>query len=210
MLHAFELNQLPPGRQEQFEVHLLSCDYCFEQVRTFDNVASLLRNDKDVRELVASAVAAEEPTRSFGQRLRDLLWPDNVVFKPALSYLLILLLAFPAYIGIRSMQGTPVTESRSLLLTGTRGGADQVVSTAQTAVVLFRIDGAQAGQSYRVTVESASGALVYENDRFSAFNERELGTLVFEPGRLAAGEYTIRVFAAGQDTPLHEYRFSAE
>ncbi|MCK4773655.1 MAG: zf-HC2 domain-containing protein, partial [Candidatus Krumholzibacteria bacterium] len=105
LLHAFELDQLDAEQQEAFELHLLSCDHCFEQVSRFEGVASLLRSDADVQELVRSAATALEPEterESLWSRLLDALWPKTTfLLKPVVSYLIVILLAFPAYVGLR-------------------------------------------------------------------------------------------------------------
>lgn len=220
MLHAFELKQLDAEQSEKFELHLLDCDYCFEQVSRFENIAGLLRFDSDVRELVSSHVDAADaaPARAraeraepFWSRLRALLWPEtNLLLKPVVTYIIVLLLAYPAFVGIRHLSERPVQGVQSLLLTGTRTLADHTAAADRPLVVMFRIAGAREGMTYRVTVKTESGDVVYENDQFADFNDREMATLLLAAGSLEPGRYQIEVFPAGGDSPLHEYTFLVE
>ena len=220
MLHAFELDQLDADLKEQFELHLLGCDYCFEQVSRFENVAGLLRSDADVRELVSSraAVAGTVPEPAHAEekespwsRLRAFLWPEtNFFLKPVVTYLLVLLLAYPAYVGIRHLDDPPVRGMQSLLLIGTRALSNQRAAADQPLVVMFRIVGARDGKTFRVTVKTEDGDVVYENTRFEDYNDREMATLLLAAGSLNAGRYRIEVTAADSDSLLHEYTFLIE
>ncbi len=218
LLHAFELDQLDSDLKEQFEIHLLSCEDCFEQVSRFENVASLLRSDADVKELVSSPAgfvetetASVEETQSLWARLRGYLWPEtNFFLRPVVTYFIVLLLAYPAYLGIRHMDEQPVQGMQSLLLTGTRALSDSRVDSGLPLVVMFRIAGARDGQTYRVVVKTEDGQVIYKNDRFDDFNDREMATLLLSAGSLNAGRYRIEVTAADGDSPLHEYTFLVE
>jgi len=43
MIHAYELDLLTDRERDMFEQHLLTCDYCFEQVRAFQPAVALIR-----------------------------------------------------------------------------------------------------------------------------------------------------------------------
>ncbi len=214
LLHAFELDQLDAEQQEAFELHLLSCDHCFEQVSRFEGVASLLRSDADVQELVRSAATALEPEterESLWSRLLDALWPKtNFLLKPVISYLIVILLAFPAYVGLRHVKDRPVQGVQSLLLVGTRSLGDHKVAAGQPLVIMFRIDGAREGSHFRVSVRTDQNAVIYDNDHFDDFNEREMATLLLSAGSLSSGQYRIEVYPPDGDRPLHEYTFVVE
>jgi hypothetical protein len=214
MLHAFELGQLGEEERDRFELHLLSCDYCFDQVARFENVASLLRSDADVQQLVRStavASAQSDEKESLWRRLRAFLWPESsLVLKPALTYLVIVLLAYPAYVGIRHLSEQPVQGVQSLLLTGTRALTDNRVSAGQPLVVMFRIVGARDGMYYRVSVQRESGETVYENDRFDDFNDREMATLLLSAGSLDSGRYHIDVSDPDSGQTIHRYTVHVE
>jgi hypothetical protein len=214
LLHAFELDQLDSEQQEAFELHLLSCDQCFEQASKFEGVASLLRSDADVRELVSSATTvpeAQPEPESMWSRLRDAFWPKtNFLLKPMVSYLIVILLAVPAYMGLRRIQDQPVQGVQSLLLVGTRSLEDHKVTAGQPLVIMFRIDGAREGLHFRVSVRTDQNAVIYDNDHFDDFNDREMATLLLSAGSVSLGQYHIVVYPPDSDRPLHEYTFVVE
>ena len=107
LLHAYGLNALSEEDFKRFEIHLLECEHCYEQLKKFRQVAPLLRSDRDVREMVREAARGQEESKSFWGKLGHKLWPDTpLVLKPAVAYILILLMVVPAYYGLIS----PVTE----------------------------------------------------------------------------------------------------
>jgi len=214
MLHAYELGQLDAERRDRFEVHLLACEHCFEQVSHFHDAAVLLRADPDVHDVIQSAVTAAASTEkeaSFWARVRSHLWPDtSLVLKPAVMYFVIALLAYPAYLGIRGTADRPAQGVQSLLLTGTRSGSQGTVAAARPLVVMFRIDGAREGAFFGVRVRAETGDLVYQNERFEDFNDRQMATLLLPATSLSAGRYHIEVFGPTDERPLHQYEFVVE
>ena len=49
LLYAYELGMLQESDRDTFEVHLLECPFCHEQVSQMADAADLLRRDQDVR-----------------------------------------------------------------------------------------------------------------------------------------------------------------
>lgn len=65
MLHLYELGQLSPEQLEEFEIHLLECDACFEEVQQFDRAALHLRHSDNVRAAITQL--AETKTETAGE-----------------------------------------------------------------------------------------------------------------------------------------------
>ncbi len=211
LLHAYELGQLDAEQQGSFELHLLSCDYCFEQVSQFDAAASLLRFDSTVQQQVRSAEFVRDSQESIFSRLRELFWPrQNLLLKPALIYLVVAFLAYPAYIGIRHLGDRQVNDVQSLLLTGTRSVSGQKINAGEPLVLMFRIDGAREGSVFRVVIKGEDDSKIYENDQFSNFNEREMATVLLYGDVMTAGRYTIEVYKPNTENSLKEYEFVVE
>jgi hypothetical protein len=101
LLHAYEVGALSPADFKRFEIHLLKCAQCFERVKQFQAEAELLVLDDDVKETVRKIDKSHSRQESWIGRLGAYVWPKApFVFKPAVAYLLALLLAIPAYRGI--------------------------------------------------------------------------------------------------------------
>ncbi|MBU0982371.1 MAG: zf-HC2 domain-containing protein, partial [candidate division Zixibacteria bacterium] len=64
LLHAFELGMLNDDDRLAFQEHLLNCPHCFEQARAMEDVADLMRNDDDIRQIphdaASDATASED------------------------------------------------------------------------------------------------------------------------------------------------------
>jgi len=217
LLHAFELDQLDDEQKEAFELHLLDCAHCFEQASRFESAAHLLRHDDEVKQIVAQAAATEtatttaEPAESLWAKLRRHLWPDtNVLLRPALTYLVILALAYPAVRGLQPEESPGVRGVQSLVFSGARSASEQSASVDAPLVIMFRINNATAGQHFRVVVRSDNGTIIFSDDHFTDFNEREMGTVLIGAQSYTTGRYHIEVFASDGDTPLNRYTFSAE
>ncbi|MCP4703930.1 MAG: tetratricopeptide repeat protein [candidate division Zixibacteria bacterium] len=52
MIYAYELGLLPEKDRCEFEIHLMECDSCFENLNKFKQEATLLKNDPDVQKSV--------------------------------------------------------------------------------------------------------------------------------------------------------------
>ena len=59
-LYAYEAGLLGEAETEQFELHLLECEYCNSQVRALEQGARIIRHDSEVRKAVAR-MARPEP-----------------------------------------------------------------------------------------------------------------------------------------------------
>ena len=211
LLHPFELNQLNDSDREAFELHLLSCDHCFTEISQFEGVAELLRSDQDVRNIIQDAAYEANEKVPFWSRVRSSLWPStNFFFKPALSYFLVLILAIPAYVGIRQWRSQDIQGVQSLVLTGVRSTSGNKVRSDGPLVVMFRIEGARAGAGYRIKVRTKDDRIIYSDNNFSDVNDREMATLLLDTGSYSAGTYFIDIHDPKQNTLLHQYQFIVE
>ena len=104
LLHAYELGVLSTSDVDQFETHLLDCEYCFAEIRQFVDEAELLKSNEAVVREVAGGIEREASgggKKSVAARLWSRLWPDTpIIFRPAAALLLVLILIYPAFRGI--------------------------------------------------------------------------------------------------------------
>jgi len=212
-LHAYELRTLSEEENESFELHLLSCAYCFREASSFDGVARLLRSDPDVRQVLEPGTQPDVTMQgeSVWARLRGYIWPDRpLFFRPAVAYFVVLLLAFPAYKGFVGRTDQQIGGVQSLIFTGGRSVLSTPAVIGEPLVVMLHIDGATPGSEYRIVIRSESGDIIFSNDHFTDLNEREMATILLSRTALGAGQYHIEVYAPGSDSPIHEYTFLAQ
>jgi hypothetical protein len=119
LLHAYEVGALSETDAKRFEVHILGCEQCFRRIKDFEYEAALLFEDEDVKEMVDRIDRAHLRRHSPAGRLWRYLWPKApLIFKPAIAYLLILLMVIPAYRGVMRSdhEGFDQTSSQFALL----------------------------------------------------------------------------------------------
>jgi len=102
LLHAYEIRALSDSEIERFEIHLLACEYCFNEVSAFRGESSLLASDEGVKAIVREAARKFRPPESIAKRLWRYIWPDvPFVFKPAFVYLVLFMISLPIYLSYK-------------------------------------------------------------------------------------------------------------
>lgn len=217
LLHAYELDALSEEDTESFEIHLLKCEHCFNQLKNFEQEATLLSSDNEVRQVIRNAATEKYPqSESFLRRLWRYLWPETpLVFKPALAYLVILLMILPAYYGLRkSPEGRIKPVYQTINLFPDRSTAEDVfkISVGGNGVLSFVFRGAVTGESYQLVIESEDGRVVFRNDTFNNFDEYETGRLFLPLGKMKPGSYRLVITDPRAEPPLNrqEYSFTIE
>jgi hypothetical protein len=215
LLYAYELGALPDEDVEKFELHLFECEYCLNELNTSEDMTRLLRADQQIIKTTETELQKQSRTEPFLARLWKLFWPKgNLILKPALAYLIILLLITPAYHGIveRDTQKVRVASQSIELVPPIRGEAEMKVidkKLGERANIAFYLDGARVGEQYKVMIESSDGRIIYKNDSFHAFDKNHIGRLNLFTSLFEPGIYKIKLSALNQDSLLEpqEYLF---
>ena len=210
MLHAYELGRLSQADQDHYEMHMLECDACFGEVATFEEATSLLRKDKEVQAAIENTLASLRQRGTILSKLLSHLWPDGRVWqRPAIAYLAIVLLMYPAYLGLSGSISSDIRQIQVLSLSGLRSSQEQVLSAGDDVVIRFRSHGARVGETYKVTIASVETGLVFSDSLFSGFDLTETACLFFPAGWLAPGQYTVRIENPDREPPFNrqEYTF---
>ena len=213
LLHAYETDGLSDHQREDFELHLLQCDHCMEEISEFDHVASLLRDDSAVHQAIARAVSESSRAQSGLVRLLNHLWPDtNLLLKPAIGYVVVALLLYPAYLGLKDTDTGGIKELQTLTLSGTRSSLTEIPSASEDLLIRFRFYGSEAGKIYRVTIVSERAEVVFRDDRFAGFDSTENAFLLIPAGTLSTGQYTVNIEDLQGEPPFNvqEYPFRIE
>ena len=77
LLHAYEIGALSEADVERFEIHLMHCEHCYEQVKDFQREAALLFEDSEVKEAVRGVCEADPNQDSLTGRFKRYLWPHS-------------------------------------------------------------------------------------------------------------------------------------
>ena len=215
LLHGYEIGVLLEKECEQFELHLLECVHCHDLLKSFDRHASLLKTGARVKAFIDETLSQEAGTESLVGRIWQHLWPKvPFVFRPAVAYLLLVLLVIPAYQGLRKPGKPTISEFRQTIhLSPTRAPAMSLKKGASDyALLTFQFDRYRTGGIYQVVIESEDGVVIYSNNEFSSFDEREIGSLNLALSEMKPGKYRLIVFDPQSDSArvLQQYLFSIE
>lgn len=216
LLHAYELELLSEGDEERFELHLMDCEHCFDQVRHFQAERLLLTHDGQVRRQVhAFTRHGSMPAGSALKRLWSHLWPKGpLVFRPALLYVLLLAMIIPAIRGLRPGPETgteQIRATRAISLFPLRGQEEPVLFSfgAGEGILAVLVPGAVAGAEYRLRIETEEGTPIFDDHRFTGFDREAVGRLILPLTGLEPGRYRLTVTDPRRDPPgnREEYFF---
>ena len=230
LLAGYELGILPEEDLARFEQHLMTCDYCFDQVREFAAPARALREGAAVQESVCRLVAEPSsgpapafaaarsrkalPGPSWLSRLRRWAWPESPsAVRPGLGWLLVLLLLVPAYLGVDGLlhRDFRVRPLQSIHLAPQRTINHNVFSTGSglDGVIDFVVPEAAEGGAFDVRIIADDDAEMMRFDGYDGFDELGTGRLLVPLATMKPGVYHLIVRKAGDrtDPPLHDYRF---
>ena len=217
LLHAYELDALTEEDRSLFETHLLSCEFCFSQVRAFQEPAALLHADAGVRTLIreaAGTVKGRHVLIEHAAGLGKYLWPAKrpYLLRPAVICALLFLAAMPLFYGlIKSPEVTqPLLEPIFLLQMRSPGDSVFKKDSVDLEVIAFVFPDASAQNPYQLRLETADGRALYEVFDFKGFDAFGVGRLHLPHGTLGPGAYRLRVMDPRADPPLNEITFVFE
>ena len=211
LLHAYELKSLSPEETEQFELHLLECDYCFNEVSSMvDEIGALLYDDsvkETTAELAGQSIQSGDQPAGFWRYL----WPIKTpfVFRPAFIYTLLLIALIPAVIGLNLTSSDRVRPIQSIGLVQIRSAEIMSLDRSKggDAIVNFILDSYTNGDNLSVTIISAKGEVVYIDTNFIGIDDRGIGRLYLAIDEFKEGKYTLEVVNKQKEPPLDKSEF---
>jgi len=226
LLHAYELNALSEEEMEEFELHLMVCDYCHSEIQSFENSANIMLDHEPLRVITRDAVSNATRSESLLKRLCQYLWPNTpFLFRPAIAYLIVLLLVIPARYGIYKYakdddKPIPVitTDSSkgfrqaiSLSLTPVRSGERNILQYRPgcDVVINFTYREATQGKHYNVSIVSNDGVELLKIDEFNSFDSYGQGVVTISQDNMIPGSYRLIISDPQSDELIdsQEYLF---
>jgi len=196
LLQAYGLNALSEDDFKRFEIHLLECEHCFKQLKRFEQVAPLLRSDRDVREMVREAARRQVKSKSFLRKLYHKLWPETpLVLRPALAYIVILLMVVPTYYGLMTLFTKEHTRIQPVYLTSDRTAGENIfrIKTDAEVIMNFYVADTAFSAVYQVVIESEAGKEILHQEAFDSFDESGGGWLKLPLSKMHPGDYELIV-----------------
>jgi hypothetical protein len=215
LLHAYEIGILSEPECEQFETHLLGCEHCHGMLESFEERASLLATSEKVKAIVGETVRRKINEEPFITRIWNLIWPKApLMLRPAVAYILVLLMIIPAYQGLMRSSGEQIESLQTVRLLPGRSTADNALkaSSGNNGLLSFVFRGAIAGESYRVMIVTEHDEVIFRDDAFKGFDEYETGRLLLPIAKLAPGIYRLVITDPRAADPIgtREYTFRIE
>ncbi len=212
MLHAYELGALSEEDTERFELHTMTCEFCFGEVASLEEHSIVLQNSDSVQQLVARTAPETDRSRSSG--LLRYLWPDApMIFRPAVTLLLVVLMAIPAYLGLRVLtsDSPEIRSLQAIRLTSTRSVGRNILSIGSglDGAIGFAVPECAENQPYEVAVTDEQDAVIVHLDACTMIDERGMGEIVFPHNLMKVGTFHLAVTCSdsGSDTDALEYTF---
>jgi len=207
LLHAYEMGGLPEEDLRKFEIHLLSCDYCFEHVKEFMPESALLHLDDEVKDpIIKAAMAEAESPESLPRKVWKYLWPDTpMLFKPALSHALILILLFPLAYGIMKWPKPEIGPVQVAFLPSDRSIEMKTLqmSKDRDAMLWFKLENVIGGESYLFEVEALENGETISSfqDHVLSDDDQILFWISFPHALMKPGKYRIKVIDPRTEPP---------
>ena len=119
MLHRYELDLLSPEERQEFELHLLECEACFEEIQGFREIARHLNRSEAVRRTITDELeaAAPSPRRRPEEAIPERSkWRSIIPISIAAAAVLVLMVFQPWQIGGPNGSRLMAGEGRLLVL----------------------------------------------------------------------------------------------
>ena len=208
-LHSFELGILSQEDNDRFEEHLLKCESCFNEVKTFNEGSNLLRNDSDIRSLITRRASEVKQSKGLAKGFKELIWPRiPVIFRPAFLYIIIVLLIISTAITIPSyFASAPTIEEAStpeafqeIYLTPFRNLSRESfnINKETDGIINIVCPEAVPNDSYQIVIiNKDSDQEIIRHIDFDGFDKYGKARLLFPRWKMTAGDYAVRIEAIG-------------
>ena len=214
LIHAYELKTLKDEDAEQFELHLLSCDHCFNELSSFHDEVSMLLSDDQIKQAVEENLTTKASGASAKRPAWRSLWPERmpIVLKPAVGYVLT---ALVIVVWLGSSILNPPEKIRGVQAIGfyqTRSSESHVFYKDKSgdAVIKFIVPAYDGQQQVEITVFGSRNEWIYANSHFGEIEGSGMGRLYLSLDDLNRGEYALELKIAENNPPLDRIVYSFE
>jgi hypothetical protein len=194
LLHAYELGLLEGRDLEQFELHALECEHCCHELSAAEGSMRLLKESRKVRAEIERDGALDgqgERAHDRGQG-RAHIWITSRPLSMALAAMIVLLL-YPAYLGLRGAGGNSFRGVQVLTLAPVRSQTMPILHKSPTdwATLTFVYPRAGSGERYKVEISNADGTVVFRDTTFGPFSDYSTAHLLLQVNDLQVGDYRL-------------------
>ncbi len=198
LLPAYELQTLSDDDAKTLELHLMQCDHCLEEALSFEEEAGALRTSDRAREAIRQIAAKSEEKESFWARLLGYLWPQTpLVFRPALTWALVVALAVPAFNSLTSLDDATdaARPAQTIRLVGMRSATGNILSieSGLDGAIAFAAPGFSEGTEYNAIVLDSAGVETLRLENFGTIDRAGMGQIILPHAMMQPGLYSLVV-----------------
>jgi hypothetical protein len=192
LLHLYELQALSKDEVER------------KAIRLSDRAKKMLSGTG------ANANIGEKPLEKI---LRH-FWPSSpFLLRPAIIYIIMLLMILPAFTGISRLflDNGNIRPVQSIYLSPTRTSTSGTfhISTGIDGCISFVVPGTKAGRNFRIRIMNHDNNKIVMDHEFTSLDESERGQLLFPMTMMKPGRFRMIITDSTSDS-LHivaDYRF---
>jgi hypothetical protein len=193
MIHAFEVGLLTEEDRKAFELHLLDCDACSDEVRSFLRFSGPIRHDPDLRpdeKEVESIMSTGRDGRPAATRkdAKSRSWTVRLLTIAAA----LVVLAVPTYWVTKDADEGVLQKINFGPMRGSSGGIVDLQSGGRVEFS-FVLDDASAETIGRVTVLSRSGDVLFVDSSYADFDPSGGGRITLPISGFEEGFYQLIV-----------------
>lgn len=207
-LHAYELDLLSERDTEKFEIHLLGCDRCLEQVNSFHSDIRLLNSNKTIKDWLKKAVQKYVPAKTATAAAGRFQMPSGISFKLVVGMVIMAVIISAGYFWLSPEK---THHSQQIKLIPSRSVSPNIIADPATDFeFIFAYDNSVAGKCYQVEILNSADESIYENSRFCDFNEQNIGRIMLRGVKFSPGHYKMTISDPEELTQsaTQEYRFT--
>ena len=212
LLHAYELNLLDEDDRDRFEAHVLECEHCYRELKSFAPHGIILAGSEEVKKEIEKELARESVLLTIWRNL----WPGKpLIYRPVFLLILVVLLIWPAVLGMKAILNGHSEETiarvQKIRLTTLRSNGDTSfeIDKELDGLMVISCPEVEPGEEYLVEVVDSAGKVLFVDSQYTDFNIFKNAELLFPHERMILGDYAVVVSRVSENeaTVLYRYDF---
>ncbi len=189
LIHAYEIGILTAEDIERFELHLMDCEHCMSQVSKFENEMVAIRTDESIQQQTSKAVKKIDKDSSYFSKILELI----SFRKPTIAYIIVLLLIYPAYLGLFTKSNDEIQTAQTINLMPTRASTPFKITQNDNYILTFVYYGAVEGKQYQIVLKSENGITIWYSEEFAGFDQFEIGRIIIPAKLMEPSKYSLTI-----------------
>lgn len=210
LLHAYELGLLDDTETQQFEIHLLDCEYCLAQVSKLQSHIATIRTDSVLQHAIAAQCGEPAAAGSWISRVWHWTFSSATLrIRPAVIGAAAILLSLGAYFIPNYFAGHLIGSVQSITLAPNRSAGNEtfVRSRGQDGLLSVIIEDAVPGQRFDLIVLDSQGHELSRPASVQSTDSFVVGRLMFPADQMSPGAYTVLVISPSKDDGVDTLRY---